>query len=92
MKYVLLGTLSAEWAKKQTARTKAARTKLKVLGIELESVLYTQGAFDFVDVVEAPTPEAMLSFSVWYAQQGFGRLQSMPAFDEATMEKALKKA
>lgn len=92
MKYVLLGTLSADWATKQTARTKAAKAKLKALGIELESVLYTQGPFDFVDVVDAPSPESMLTFSVWYAQQGFGRLQSMPAFDEAAMEKALKKA
>lgn len=92
MKYVLLGTLSPEWATKQAARTKAAKAKLEDLGIKLESVYYLQGAYDFVDVVDAPTPEAMLTFSVWYTKQGFGRFQSMPAFDMATLEKAAAKA
>jgi len=92
MKYVILGSLSADWATKQAARTRAAKAKLKALGIALESVYYTQGPYDFVDVVDAPNPEAMLAFSVWYAQEGFGRLQSMPAFDMATMAKALKRA
>jgi uncharacterized protein with GYD domain len=92
MKYVLLGTLSADWATKQAPRTNAAKAKLKELGISLISVNYTQGPYDFVDLVEAPSPEAMLAFSVWYAKRGFGRLQSMPAFDMAAMAKALKKA
>ena len=92
MKYVILGNLSADWATKQAARTKAAKAKLKALGITLESVYYTQGHYDFVDVVDAPSAAAMLAFSVWYARAGFGRMQSMPAFDMATMEKALKRA
>ena len=92
MKYVLLGSLSDEWAKKQTQRTQAAKTKLKGLGIKLESVYYAQGPYDFVDVVNAPNAEAVLAFSVWYANKGYGRLTSMPAFDEKAMAKALKKA
>jgi uncharacterized protein with GYD domain len=92
MKYVILGSLSPDWATKQAARTRAAKAKLKALRIALESVYYTQGPYDFVDVVDAPNPEAMLAFSVWYAKAGFGRLQSMPAFDMATMAKALKRA
>jgi uncharacterized protein with GYD domain len=89
MKYVLLGALSAGSMERQTARTTTARAKLKELGIKLESVYYTQGAFDFVDIVEAPNAEAMLAFSVWYGQQGFGKVISCPAFDERTMVKAL---
>jgi hypothetical protein len=27
---------------------------------------------------------------VWYAQQGFGKIQSLPAFDERSMVKSLK--
>ena len=90
MKYVLLGTLNQGWAAKQAQRTKRAREKAKALGISIEAVHYTQGAYDFVDVIDAPNAEAVLAFSVWYAQQGFGRLQSMPAFDEKTMTKALR--
>lgn len=92
MKYVLLGTLGASWAAKQKQRTTHARDKLKQLGIKLESVLYTQGPYDFVDVIEAPNAEAALAFSVWYARQGYGRLVTMPAFDDATMRKAAARA
>ncbi len=92
MKYVLLGTLDAAWAGKQTDRVKKAEAKLKELGIKLDTIHYTQGRFDFVDVVDAPDPEAMLSFSVWYAAQGFGRLESLPAFEAKIFEAATKKA
>jgi len=92
MKYVVLGNLSPSWASKQDKRTSNARRKLKELGIRIESMYYTQGAWDFVDVLEAPNAEAMLAFSVWYSQHGFGSLVSMPAFDERQMVTALKKS
>ena len=92
MKYVLLGTLSKDWAERHAERTDKAKAKLKELNIRLEAVYYTQGAFDFVDIVEAPDPDAMLAFSIWYVRQGFGRFRSLPAFDDATMRKALGKA
>jgi len=89
MKYVLLGSLNADTMARQENRTTTARAKLKELGIKLESVHYTQGKYDFIDVVDAPSAEAMLAFSVWYGKQGFGRIQSLPAFDERTMVKSL---
>jgi uncharacterized protein with GYD domain len=92
MKYVLLGNLSPEWASKQKDRIGKAKTKLDQLGIKIESIHYTQGYYDFVDIVEAPNPGAMLAFSVWYATQGLGRVQSMPAFDTKTFETAIKDA
>lgn len=92
MKYVMLGVLDAAWAGKQADRVKRAEAKLKELGIKLEGIHYTQGQFDFVDVVDAPDPEAMLGFSVWYASQGFGRIQSLPAFQQRAFEAAVRKA
>ena len=92
MKYVLLGSLSPEWASKQSERTDKAKAKLDKLGIKIESIYYPQGRYDFVDVVDAPNAGAMLAFSVWYATQGLGRVQSMPAFDAKTFETALKDA
>jgi uncharacterized protein with GYD domain len=41
MRYILLGTLSPEWALKQTERTNKARGKLEKLGIKVESIHYT---------------------------------------------------
>lgn len=92
MKYVLLGKQSPEWLGRHDERTRQAKNKLKELGIKLEAVHYTQGAYDFVDIVDAPGPEAMLAFSVWYGAQGFGQIQSMPAFDAKAMAEAAKLA
>jgi uncharacterized protein with GYD domain len=92
MKYVLLGNLSPEWASKQSDRTAKAKAKLDKLGIKIESIHYTQGYYDFVDIVDAPNPEALLAFSVWYSTHGLGRVQSMPAFEAKTFEAAIKHA
>jgi len=92
MKYVMLGVLAAAWAGKHSDRVHKAEAKLKELGIKVDSIHYTQGRYDFVDLVDAPTPEAMLSFSVWYANQGFGRLESLPAFNSKAFEAATKQA
>jgi uncharacterized protein with GYD domain len=92
MKYVLLGNLSPEWASKQSERVKKAKAKLDKLGIKIESIHYTQGDYDFVDIVDAPNPEAMLAFSVWYSSQRLGRIQSMPAFDSKSFETAVRNA
>lgn len=92
MKYVLLGNLSPEWASKQSDRIGKAKKKLDQLGIKIESIHYTQGYYDFVDIVDAPNPEALLAFSVWYSTQGLGRIQSMPAFEAKAFEAAIKHA
>ena len=92
MKYVLLGSLGPEWAGRHAERTEQAKAKLKELKIKLEAVHYTQGEFDFVDIVDAPSADAMLAFSIWYVKQGFGRFESLPAFDDAAMRAALDKA
>ncbi len=92
MKYILLGNISPEWATKHIERTKHGMAKMEELEIKMESLNYTQGQYDFVDVVDAPDAEAVLTLSLWYANQGYGRIQTMPAFDPITIEQAAKKA
>ena len=53
MKYVLLGSISPSWIGKQAERLTKSNTKLKQLGIKQESVLYTQGQYDFVETIDA---------------------------------------
>ena len=89
MKYIFLGTIKSGWLNKQAERYKKASSKLKQLGIKLENVYYTQGHYDFVDVVDSPGPEAILTFSIWYSKKGFGRIQTLPAFGDKTMRKAV---
>ena len=92
MKYILLGTLGPEWAARHGPRVESAKQKLQQLGIKLEAVYYTQGRHDFVDVVDAPEPDALLTFSLWYGSQGYGRVEAMPAFDMDTLAGAAEKA
>ena len=88
MKYVLLGSLSPEWAVQHDKRVNSAKAKLDALSIKLIGNYYTQGQYDFVDVVDTPNAESLLAFSVWYVAQGYGRFQSLPAFDSAELAKA----
>lgn len=80
MKYVLLGEMNADQIERSEERVRKATAKLDELNIKIEFVYYTQGEFDFVDVVDTPDPAAILAFSVWYARQGYGRIRTMPAF------------
>jgi len=91
MKYILLGTIDSKWLNKQSERYTKSSQKLKQLNIKLENVYYTQGQYDFVDVINAPGPESVLTFSIWYANKGFGRIQTLPAFGDKTMKKAQSK-
>ncbi len=81
MKYVLLGNISPEWVAKHEERNRQSMDKAEKLGVKIESLYYTQGQFDFVCVADAPDADSVLSMSIWYADKGFGRIQSMPAFD-----------
>jgi len=91
MKYIFLGTIDGKWLSKQSERFTKSSKKLKQLGIKLENVYYTQGNFDFVDVVDSPGPEAVLAFSIWYSNKGYGRIQTLPAFGDKAMRIAISK-
>ena len=91
MKFVLLGSISPSWIGKQAERYKKSNDKLKQLGIKQVSVLYTQGQYDFVEIIEAPGPESVLSFTIWYSRKGFGNIQTLPAFEDQEIRKILKK-
>ncbi len=90
MRYVIFGKLNPNWVDKDE-RVSRSKQKLEELGIKLEAVLYTQGAYDFVDVISTGDPTAALAFSAWYAAQGFGELSSMPAYTTDQFSDALKR-
>lgn len=92
MKFVLLGTISAKGAAKYKERGAKAFAKGKTLGFKIESLYYTQGPYDFVEVLDAPNAEAVLVMATWFAKQGYGRVIAMPAHDIATMKRADKRA
>ena len=90
MKYVLLGSISPSWIGKQAERLTKSNAKLEQLGIKQLSVLYTQGQYDFVETIEAPGPESVLGFTIWYSRVGFGSIQTLPAFEDQEVRKIIK--
>lgn len=90
MKYVIIGKIGPHWGDDPKGRVEAVHEKLDALNIRLETVFYTQGAYDFMEVVEA-APDAMLALSLWYKTKGYGELISMPAFTMETVTAAMKK-
>ena len=92
MKFALLGTVSSNGAKKYKERGPRAKAMADKLGIKVEWVYYTQGPYDFVEVVEAPNAEAVLALTTWFAKAGYGRLEAMPGHDVPAMKRADAKA
>ena len=90
MRYVFLGTITPEWIGRQAERLRSCKAKADELGINFEVGYYTQGIYDFVDVVDASDTYVVLGFSIWFANQGYGKIITMPAFDEAAMEQAVQ--
>ncbi len=90
MKYIFMGTIAPEWIGRQKERLQSCKVKADELGMSFEAIYYTQGIYDFVDVVEASDTNIVLGFSLWHAKQGYGKITTMPAFDEAAMEKAVE--
>ncbi|MHC4548083.1 MAG: GYD domain-containing protein [Planctomycetota bacterium] len=90
MRYVLFGKMNKDWVNRKE-RVTTAKAKLEQLGIKLESIFYTQGAYDFVDVITTDDPKAALAFSAWYASQGYGQITSMPAYTTDEFTEALER-
>jgi uncharacterized protein with GYD domain len=84
MRYLFIGKHNPSWTDRPIERRDRSDAMLEKIGIKHEMGTYVQGAFDFVDVVDAPDHEAMLAFSLWYRREGFGTIDSMPAlsFDQ----------
>ena len=91
MRYILLGKLNKEWITRNE-RFDNSKAKMSDLGIELEAVHYTQGPFDFVDIISTNNAEAALTFSIWYAAQGYGTVMTMPSFTPEEFNKAVANA
>jgi uncharacterized protein with GYD domain len=88
MKFVILVKVSAYGAKKFRERGPRAKAKADSLGLKVLFMYYTQGEYDLVEGIEAPSAEAMLAHTTWYTKQGYGTMVTMPAHDPAVMRRA----
>ena len=78
---------------RQTGRViQKIKCQAKTAWHQAGAVLYTQrGQYDFVEIIDAPGPETVLGFTIWYNKKGFGTMQSLPAFGDKTIREIIKK-
>ena len=92
-KYVVLYRFTEHGAKDirgTVARARQTREQNEKRGFKVQAMLWTQGPYDLVAVVEAPSEEAMMGGMVNVVSAGNVTSLTMRAFDERDMEKILE--
>jgi uncharacterized protein with GYD domain len=92
--YVTLSNFSDQGMKgiKDTVkRSEAFRKAAKEAGVTVKEILWTQGQYDVVTIVEGPDEIAMAAMGLSNAKMGNISGQTLRAFTAAEMEKILAK-
>ena len=82
--FVLLSTLSQQGVqtlKSNPERLRQVNQDVEELGAKVLHQWATLGAFDFVNIVEAPDIETVARVSVALGARGSTRIQTLPALD-----------
>ena len=72
-------------------RSEAFRKAAKAAGVTVKEILWTQGQYDVVTIVEGPDEIAMAAMGLSNAKMGNITGQTLRAFTAAEMEKILAK-
>jgi uncharacterized protein with GYD domain len=92
-KYVILYRFTEPGAKDvrgTVGRARQTREQNEERGFKVQTLLWTQGPYDLVAVVEAPSEEAMMGGMINVVSAGNVTSTTMRAFDQQEMEKILK--
>jgi uncharacterized protein with GYD domain len=73
-------------------RAKEVRAENEKRGFKVIGTYWTQGEYDIVSIVDAPSEEAMLAGLFNIAETGNVHSQTLRAYNESEMEKALSQA
>ena len=94
-KYVVLYRFTEAGAKNirgTVERAKATRAENERRGFKIESLHWTQGPYDMVALIDAPSEEAMMGAMANIVSAGNVSSTTLRAFDEREMAKVLKQA
>jgi uncharacterized protein with GYD domain len=78
----MLSTLTPEGTqtvKNNPQRIREVNREIEQLGAEVKAQWATLGAFDFVNIVEAPDEKTMARISLELGSRGTGQYQTLPA-------------
>jgi uncharacterized protein with GYD domain len=92
-KYVVLYRFTAEGAKnirETVKRARQTREDNEKRGFKVQTILWTQGPYDVVSIIEAPSEEAMMGAMASVVGAGNVSSTTMRAFDDKEMEAVFK--
>ena len=92
-KYVVLYRFTEEGAKGirgTVERARETRAENERRGFKVQALLWTQGPYDLVAIVDAPSEEAMMGAMVNIVSAGNVTSTTMRAYDEQEMANVLK--
>jgi uncharacterized protein with GYD domain len=92
-RYVILYRFTQQGLKniKDTVKRAAQmRAENESRGFKVQGLYWTQGAYDLVSVIEAPSEEAMVAGLFNIAEAGNVHSETLRAFDETEMQRALE--
>jgi len=90
--YIILASYTDQGirsVKETPKRQEAGKKMLKGMGAELKAIYLTMGAYDWVNVVEAPNDEVVTKFVLSVCSAGNIRTTTLKAFTEAEYKKII---
>jgi uncharacterized protein with GYD domain len=88
--YVVLGNFTDQGvrnAKDSPKRAEAFKDLAKTFGVTVREIVWTQGRYDVVTIVDAPDESSFMSLTLSLAKLGNVRTESLRAFSAAEMTK-----
>ncbi|MBR0907696.1 GYD domain-containing protein [Bradyrhizobium liaoningense] len=92
--YVVLGNFTDQGirnVKDSPKRAEAFKEIAKTFGVTVKEIVWTQGRYDVVTVLEAPDETAAMSLSLSLSALGNVRTETLRAFSAADMTKIVGK-
>ncbi|MCW2223723.1 uncharacterized protein with GYD domain [Bradyrhizobium japonicum] len=92
--YVVLGNFTDQGVrnvKDSPKRAEAFKEMAKTFGVSVNEIVWTQGRYDVVTVLEAPDEAAAMSLSLSLSALGNVRTETLRAFSAADMTKIVGK-
>ncbi|MBH5370366.1 GYD domain-containing protein [Bradyrhizobium glycinis] len=92
--YVVLGNFTDQGVrnvKDSPKRAEAFKEMAKTFGVTVKEIVWTQGRYDVVTVIEAPDEAAAMSLSLSLSALGNVRTETLRAFSAADMTKIVGK-
>lgn len=92
--YVVLGNFTDQGVrnvKDSPKRADAFKEMAKTFGVTVKEIVWTQGRYDVVTILEAPDEDAAMSLSLSLGALGNVRTETLRAFSAADMTKIVGK-